>query len=90
MFIDVTRYGGERRQRLSIHAIAYLDEYNGGCAIRLIGGESFRVSEDSATIEGRVDAALGFANVMDITISSPPVTPALATASKGQSGAKKK
>ena len=65
MFIDVTRYGGLRRLRLAIGAIAYTDEApDDGCAIRLVGGESLRVNEDPATIEARVDAALAFATIV--------------------------
>ena len=56
MFIDVTRYGGMRIQRLAIAAIAYLDAVEGGCAIHLLGGETMRVNEDPAEIEARAIA----------------------------------
>jgi len=53
MFIDVTRYGGLRLLRVSVRAIAYLDEVDGGAAVHLIGGETLRVNEDPAELELR-------------------------------------
>lgn len=53
MFIDVTRYGGVRIQRLAITAIAYLDAVESGCAIHLIGGETLRVNEGPDEVETR-------------------------------------
>jgi len=53
MFIDVTRPGG-RPLRLAIAAIGYLDECEGGGAIRLIGGESLRVEQAPSEIEQRI------------------------------------
>lgn len=52
--IEVTRHGGLKRLRLSVAAIAYFDDCEGGTAIRLIGGESLRVNEDCETIAVRV------------------------------------
>jgi hypothetical protein len=63
MFIDVTRYGGMRILRLQVAAIAYLDECEGGAAIRLIGGETLRVNEDPQQIEARVDATMSLSIV---------------------------
>lgn len=58
MFIDVTRYGGMRVQRVAVAAIAYLDTVQGGCGIHLIGGETLRVNEDLEQIEKRVSAVI--------------------------------
>lgn len=52
-FIHVTRYGGVKTLLLAVSAIAYIDECEGGTAIRLIGGESLRVNEDPQTIRTR-------------------------------------
>ncbi|NIJ07231.1 hypothetical protein FHS31_000827 [Sphingomonas vulcanisoli] len=45
MFIHVTRVDATRSLSLAIGAIAYLDKAPGGCALRLIGGESLHVQE---------------------------------------------
>lgn len=76
MFIDVTRYGGMRIQRLAVTAIAYLDEVEGGCAIHLLGGETLRVNEDPAEVEARATAkpAIGPADTdRKIVEHCPPV-----------------
>ena len=59
MFIDVTRFGGTRVLRLAVAAIGYLDEAPEGGVIRLIGGETLRVNETPAEIEGRINALAG-------------------------------
>lgn len=58
MFIHVTRHGSERVLRLTIAAIAYVEDVSDGSVIRLIGGEGLRVTESVSTIETARDAVV--------------------------------
>ncbi|HEX7853865.1 MAG TPA: hypothetical protein VF503_09235 [Sphingobium sp.] len=79
MFIDVTRHGGMRIQRLAVAAIGYLDATDGGTAVHLIGGETLRVNEDPDEIELRCMASL---EVGSAPSPAPPAPPARRTGAK--------
>lgn len=53
MFIDLTRIGGMHVIRVRAEAIAYLDAAASGCNVKLVSGETLRVSESPAEIEVR-------------------------------------